>query len=73
MKKTLSILALTLFLVMFLSTVAMAMPAGFHPPVRSLNLPGSAAAGLHQACGNVDNEGIAGHVFLFMLAPADHR
>lgn len=73
MKKTLSIVALTLLMVMLLSSVALAMPAGFHPPVRSLNLPESAKMGLHEACGNLDPDGIAFHVFLFMLAPANHR
>ncbi len=73
MKKSLSILALALLIVMLFSTVAFAMPARFHPPVRRLDLPSASARGLHIGCENLPESSIAAHVFLFMLAPENHR
>ena len=47
-----------------------AVPAFAHPPVPvKPTLPTEAATGLHTACGNLNPEGIAYHVFYYFLSP----
>ncbi|MFO7942454.1 MAG: hypothetical protein R6U92_07430 [Bacillota bacterium] len=69
MKRSLSVIALSILLVTLFSSVATALPVEFHPPVSRLDLPTEAATGLHTASHNLPKDSIASHVFFFMLSP----
>jgi hypothetical protein len=54
-----------IFVLFMFTTTAFAHPAVPNKPT----LPTAAAKGLHRACGNLDPESIAFHVFLYFLSP----
>jgi len=74
MMKKLLIMLVVVALVMALATSAFAARPD-HPPTPEPSVgvaPGQAAFGLHTACPNLDEDGVAFHVFLYRLGPGPH-